>query len=127
MNYEINAVSLDTVTHFTLQPDFTLQQYRAAGVGAADKAIADGRRIEGDVKIPVAREVIKRKLEEINERLIGANKRVEYSFNERPRACVMTIIDTRTGEVVKEIPSKEILDMVADIWDRFGILVDERR
>lgn len=125
MSYEISSVSLDSITHFALQTDLSV--HSSASKACQNHAQVAARFIEGDVKIPVAREVIKQKLDEINEKLIGVNKKVQYSFNERPRACVMTIIDTRTGDVIKEIPSKEILDMVADIWDRFGILVDEKR
>lgn len=74
---------------------------------------------------PLGEKMIREKIEEINRKLIDDHKRIEYSFHERPDVCVMTIIDTDSGDVVKQIPAKSLLDMASAIWDRFGILVNE--
>jgi flagellar protein FlaG len=40
---------------------------------------------------------------------------------------MVKVVDTETQEVIREIPSEKILDMVANILEMAGILVDERR
>lgn len=77
--------------------------------------------------VPAGQRLIEEKVEEINRRLAGEYRRLEYSFHERPDACVITLFDTRTGEVIKQIPCEKILDMATAVWDRFGILVNEER
>ena len=39
---------------------------------------------------------------------------------------IVKLIDKETKEVIKEVPPEKILDLVAQIWDLVGILVDER-
>jgi len=67
------------------------------------------------------------RIEEINRELAGQHKRIEYSFHDRPDACIVTVIDTRTGEVIRQIPSEKLLDMASAIWERFGLWVNEER
>jgi flagellar protein FlaG len=40
---------------------------------------------------------------------------------------MVKVIDENTGEVIREIPPKKILDMVANMLELAGLLVDERR
>jgi flagellar protein FlaG len=39
---------------------------------------------------------------------------------------MVNLVDMQTKEVLKEIPPEKILDLVANIWERLGLLVDER-
>ena len=36
------------------------------------------------------------------------------------------MVDKTTDKVVKEIPSKKMLDMIGRIWDEMGIAVDKK-
>ena len=40
---------------------------------------------------------------------------------------MVKVVDTETKEVVREIPSEKILDILANILEMAGLLVDERR
>ena len=40
---------------------------------------------------------------------------------------MVKVIDIETEEIVREIPSEKILDLVAMIWEMTGLIVDERR
>ena len=39
---------------------------------------------------------------------------------------MVKIIDTNTQEVIKEVPPEKILDMVASMMERAGLIVDRR-
>jgi flagellar protein FlaG len=62
-----------------------------------------------------------------NEMLKPANKSFSYSVHEETKEIMIQIKDDETGEVIKEIPSEESLDMVAKMRELAGIVVDEKR
>ncbi|MFH5834866.1 flagellar protein FlaG [Proteiniclasticum sp. C24MP] len=61
-------------------------------------------------------------------RLLKDEHKTMYKFevHEGTGRVMVNLIDTKTKEVIKEIPPEKILDLVANIWERIGILVDER-
>jgi flagellar protein FlaG len=40
---------------------------------------------------------------------------------------MVKVLNTDTGQVIREIPPEKNLDFVAKLWEMAGILVDERR
>ena len=40
---------------------------------------------------------------------------------------MVKVIDKDTDEIIREIPSEKVLDMVAKMWELNGLLVDEKR
>ncbi|MGI5878417.1 MAG: flagellar protein FlaG [Christensenellales bacterium] len=86
-----------------------------------------GHNVPAPPQPPIDKTALEARIEEINEELVGLHKRIEYSFHDRPDACIVTVIDTRTGEVIRQIPSEKLLDMASAIWERFGLWVDEER
>lgn len=61
-------------------------------------------------------------------RLLNDEHKTMYKFevHEGTGRVMVNLIDTETKEVIKEIPPEKILDLVANIWESIGILVDER-
>jgi uncharacterized FlaG/YvyC family protein len=76
--------------------------------------------------LPAGLSLIQEKIDEVNRRLVGQHRRIEYSLREQPDVCVITLYDTRTGDVIWQIPCEKILT-ATPILDRFGILVNEER
>lgn len=54
------------------------------------------------------------------------DKRLEFSIHEKTKEILVKIVDSSTEEVIKEIPSEKILDMIANMMELAGLLVDER-
>ena len=50
----------------------------------------------------------------------------QFEIHEGTGRVMVNLVDTVTKEVLKEIPPEKILDLVANIWERLGLLVDER-
>lgn len=65
-------------------------------------------------------------VEDTNHIIFRDNNRFEFRIHERTGRIMVKLIDNETDEIVKEIPPEKILDLVANIWDLVGILVDER-
>ena len=51
----------------------------------------------------------------------------QFSIHQSTKQIMIKLVDTTTHQVVKEIPSEKILDMVAKMCDLAGLFVDERR
>jgi len=73
------------------------------------------------------KEEVERAVKSTN-RLLNDEHKTMYKFevHEGTGRVMVNLIDSKTKEVIKEIPPEKILDLVANIWERLGILVDER-
>ncbi|MBK5240385.1 flagellar protein FlaG [Clostridium sp.] len=69
---------------------------------------------------------IKNAVVKINKFLLGEGTHVRYQKHDVLNQMIVSVIDNNTNEVIKEIPSKKILDMVAKMCEMAGILVDKK-
>lgn len=70
---------------------------------------------------------IKKAVDKLNKFLQGEATHVEYERHDKLKnEFVIRIVDNNTREVIKEIPPKKILDMVAEMCKLAGIIVDEK-
>lgn len=51
---------------------------------------------------------------------------LRFSVHEATRTIMVRVVDTRTGEVIREIPPQQILDAVAKMQELLGLLFDEK-
>ena len=61
-----------------------------------------------------------------NDRLESYNRRTVFSIHEKTGDVMIKILDTITNEVVREIPPEKIKDMVANMLERAGLLIDKK-
>ena len=47
-------------------------------------------------------------------------------MHDKLNVVMVKVIDTSTDEVIREIPPKKLLDMVANMLDVAGLLMDDR-
>lgn len=85
------------------------------------------RPLEENKAAPLSEKTIISAIEKANSALVLSNRALEFSVHEKTKEIMVKVIDTETKEVIREIPSEKILDMVANILEMAGILVDERR
>ena len=50
-----------------------------------------------------------------------------YRIHEATGRLIVDVKDSETGEIIKEIPSEENLDMIAKMQELAGIIIDEKR
>lgn len=75
----------------------------------------------------VSDEVLAKAVESANRAIGNMHAEVKFSIHEGTGEVCVKIIDKRNNEVIREIPSEKILDLVAKLWELAGIFVDERR
>lgn len=54
------------------------------------------------------------------------NKHFKFRIHDETNRVIVQVIDNRTNEVVNEIPPEKILDLVADLQNMVGIVIDKK-
>lgn len=78
-------------------------------------------------ELPIAEKVVIAAIERANKAISGANTRFEFSIHKKTKEIMIKVIDSDTGDIIREIPPEKTLDMVAKLWEIVGVVVDERR
>ncbi|MFG6114694.1 flagellar protein FlaG [Halobacillus sp. MO56] len=65
-------------------------------------------------------------VEGLNEFLEPANTSLKFEFHDKLDEYYVTLIDTKTKEVVKEMPPKRLLDIYAAMAESLGFIVDHK-
>ena len=73
-----------------------------------------------------SKEELQNKVDKINEYILGYNAQFSFKVHEGTGRTLVRMIDTQTHNVIKEIPPEKMLDLVANIWDLMGIVVDRK-
>lgn len=72
----------------------------------------------------LSKEKVEKVIHSMNDFLKEANTHLKFEFHDDLKEYYVTVVDDTTNEVVKEIPSKRLLDMYAAMTDYLGLLVD---
>lgn len=56
----------------------------------------------------------------------GKATSLEFSIHEKTKLIAVKVLDSESGEVIREIPPEKSLDFVAKLWEMAGILIDEK-
>ncbi|MFJ7932839.1 flagellar protein FlaG [Sporosarcina sp. NPDC096371] len=62
----------------------------------------------------------------MNTFLASANTQLRFKFHDKLNEYYVTIVDSTTDEVIREIPSKKLMDIHAAMREFVGLLVDEK-
>ena len=69
---------------------------------------------------------IKNAVGKINKLLEGQSTHLQYEKHDVLNQMIIKVIDDNTSQVIEEIPSRKILDMVAKMLEMAGILIDKK-
>ena len=79
----------------------------------------------------VAPDKIKAAVDDLNKTVKQArpmhHTQLSFKYHEDTNRISITVTDSDTDEVIREIPPEKTLDMLAKAWEMAGLLVDERR
>ena len=62
----------------------------------------------------------------MNTFLESANTQLRFKFHDKLNEYYVTIVDSKTDEVIREIPSKKLMDIHAAMREFVGLLVDRK-
>ena len=69
---------------------------------------------------------VKKMTESLNEFLETTSTKLRYEFHEKLEKYYVTLVDSETEQVVREIPNKKLMDMYASMLDFIGVLIDKK-
>lgn len=69
---------------------------------------------------------IQKMIDESNKHLLGKDAKLTYKTHESTKKVIITLVDTKTNEVIREIPSEKMLDSIANIWEMVGLIVNKK-
>ncbi len=67
-----------------------------------------------------------RAIESANKNFIAYDRKFEFSIHEATKQIMVKVIDASNGEIIRELPSEKVLDLVASLWEAAGIIVDRK-
>ncbi|HEX3010710.1 MAG TPA: flagellar protein FlaG [Syntrophomonadaceae bacterium] len=112
------------ITAINMNPDILkLQTDITSGKDVSGK---NNQQAQNDKDTMVKTEDIAEAIKEVNKKLTFHNKRLQFSVHDKTKQIMVKVVDELTGEVIREIPPKKVLDMVAMTWEEIGLLVDEK-
>lgn len=88
----------------------------------------DAKRAERQGEyIPISDEQLIKAIEQAIRMMEGNETTLDFSVHERTKQMMVKVLNKDTGELIREIPPERSLDFLAKVWEKIGILVDERR
>lgn len=71
------------------------------------------------------KEKLGRAIDVANNAFKDVNISFRYLVNEKTNRQVVQVVNTETSEVIRQIPSEEIVNMLERMYDMLGILIDK--
>lgn len=99
----------------------------AAATGVAASAAAQplpGE--EWDVAVPKKTEDVQRVAEKLSRTAQIFNVQAKFSVHKATKEIMVKIVDTETGQVLREIPPEKMLDLAAAMRELLGLIVDKK-
>ncbi|MFC0477855.1 flagellar protein FlaG [Robertmurraya beringensis] len=78
------------------------------------------------INVPQEKKQLEDVVKSLNDFLTPAHTSLKFKFHEKLNEYYVTLVDDKTNQVVKEIPSKKMLDFYAEMTEFIGIMVDKR-
>jgi flagellar protein FlaG len=77
--------------------------------------------------LTVSQEAFVKTLEKANKAVEGVQIKFEYSIHKKTGEIMVKMLNSETNEIIREIPSEKILDLVAGFQELSGVIIDEKR
>jgi len=117
----ILPISKATQQQAEIYNDYKLERLKDAPV-----KIVDRKSNVPSAREEIPREQVEKAAEKLNRMMGIIDKKLQFTVHEKSNRIMVKVIDTKTDEVLEEIPSKKILDMLSSFTDIIGLMVDKR-
>lgn len=115
------ALRIDPMSPQTAQKDPAVQ-----GAHPRRQAEAAPKQAEKP-EMEWSKEELMAAVEQANQALKHNNRRFDVSVHEGTDIIMVRVFNSETDELIREIPPEKILNLIANLWEMAGIVVDERR
>lgn len=92
--------------------------------GEAIQTVQAVARTDNAKSVELGREQMEQLAEQLEGFVSSLNRGLRFSVHEESGRQVVTVVDSGTGETVRQIPSEELLDIIARLAEASGGLID---
>ncbi|NRR23238.1 flagellar protein FlaG [Brevibacillus sp. MS2.2] len=103
-----------------------LELKNAGEQSTKENKTADSADTYGNEK-KYSKKELEKEVDSLNDFLKGSTTHLKFKLHEKLGEYYVQVVNDQSNEVVREIPSKKMLDVVAKMYEMVGILVDEKR
>ena len=103
------------------------QSPQSNGYQRGEIAIIDEPRMEAQGGKEASREDIDRMMKMLETAAGSVDRRLSFEYSEKTKRLIMRVTDPDTNEVVRQIPSKEMIRLLENIHDMIGMFIDDKR
>lgn len=97
------------------------------GKGGSQTNDRDGELFGQNVSPERAKAAVEDLNKQVKQPSIIKHTQLSFKYHEETNRISITVTDSDTDEVIREIPPEKALDMLAKAWEIAGLLVDEKR
>jgi|GEM_PF-1096192 len=73
-----------------------------------------------------SKEELKKAVDGLNKWLENSNTHLSFKLHEKLNKYYVQVVSSITNEVIREVPSKKLMDVFAEMQNIIGLLVDEK-
>lgn len=123
--------ALNNSASLTYSPPVTNRPAAEASPSRLSPEPASNSRVEKkeeaqSVKPADQKKSLQQATEKANHLVVSLNSDLKFSVDEDTGINVVKVIDTKTKEVIRQIPAQEMLDMAKHLDDLQGLLIKEQ-
>ncbi|MFQ5356030.1 MAG: flagellar protein FlaG [Mariprofundaceae bacterium] len=121
----INMISTPNLTPASAAP---VKAQASAAPAVVDRAVAmQGQVVQEQAQeAKASRKDVQEVVQQANSQLSQSSReRVSFSYEERLNRLYVQVRDNTTGEVVKEIPPRQVIEHMAAVSEMIGLILDK--
>lgn len=120
---DVRGVNQGGVVKFSVQQQSSVVTDKAEiepnlPLGQADEQYSD--------EPTLSNESVKQVVDGLNRVMDAFNSELKFVYHEKLKKYYVTIVNSQTNEVVKEIPPKKLLDFFANVNEQLGLIIDHK-
>ncbi|TQR17645.1 flagellar protein FlaG [Psychrobacillus soli] len=122
----VNRIGESTIDYNTISKTTSVESSVESITPIISNAESEKLLTESTEQGQLPAEKAKKMTDSMNKFLETTNTELRFKYHEELNTYYVTLIDSKTDEVVREIPSKKMLDMYAAMQDFMGLFVDKK-
>lgn len=128
----INQLQFSTASQVKTEPKVNRPAVQAVSTAGPVRSVADrfAQVREGTGGAPTAEsvsaEVVDKMVQDVADRLQTNQRQLQFSVDTETNSTVVRVIDSETKELIRQIPSEELLAISRRLEAATGLLVDDK-
>lgn len=112
----------------TIEKSIQLKEVQELSKAEKEKNVGSEQEVQNlqEEMYAIKEEDMQRFVEDVNEVLIPSKRHVQFEYHDDLNEYYVVVVDDESKEVVREVPSKKLMDMYAAMNEFIGLLFDKK-